>query len=165
VGYLMLLLSEVAGTGSPSGGGSSAGQPRTAPGSTSSGPLAPVRTGRRIGAVALAVASCCRCPRSRAASLDAAGTGVGAGHRGRRHRSPRSTRWVCAARQPERGREPPGPLSLRTDSNDLSDMYLRIVSLDDFDGITSGKPSQRHIEGVPDKFPTPTGLGADVKRA
>lgn len=54
-------------------------------------------------------------------------------------------------------------LSLKTSANDLSDMYVRIVSLDDFDG-TTWKPSQRHIVNVPEVFPTPAGLSADVKR-
>ena len=54
-------------------------------------------------------------------------------------------------------------LTLSTSSSNLSDLYLRIVSLDDFDG-TTWKPSKRHIVAVPDQFPTPTGLGTDVKR-
>jgi transglutaminase-like putative cysteine protease len=57
-------------------------------------------------------------------------------------------------------------LSLKTDDNtDVSSLYLRIVSLDDFDG-TTWKPSKRSIRAVPDgAFPTPIGLGPDVKRA
>ncbi|MYX44232.1 transglutaminase, partial [Streptomyces sp. SID89] len=55
-------------------------------------------------------------------------------------------------------------LNLRTNSADASDLYLRIVSLDDFDG-TTWKPSQRHIVGVPDPLPTPAGLSGDVRRA
>lgn len=55
-------------------------------------------------------------------------------------------------------------LSVQTDSEDLSDLYLRIVSLDDFDG-TTWKPSKRRITAVPDgTFPTPAGLGPDVRR-
>jgi transglutaminase-like putative cysteine protease len=52
---------------------------------------------------------------------------------------------------------------VRTSSDDISDLYLRIVSLDDFDG-TTWKPSQRHIVGVPHTFPAPVGLGTDIKR-
>ncbi|MCZ9342110.1 DUF3488 domain-containing protein, partial [Streptomyces sp. TRM76130] len=55
-------------------------------------------------------------------------------------------------------------LSVRTESSDLSDLYLRIVSLDDFDG-TTWKPSKRQVTSVPDgAFPTPPGLGPDVER-
>ncbi|SED28710.1 protein of unknown function [Streptomyces sp. 3213] len=159
-GYLMLLLSEgrdrLAQWGRVFGGA-----PRTAPGSDSSGPLAPVRTGRRIGAVALAVALL-PLPTISGGLLDAAGTGVGAGTGGGGTIS--AVNPLVSLRDSLNVDENRQVLSLRTNSNDLSDMYLRIVSLDDFDGIT-WKPSQRHIEGVPDKFPTPTGLGADVRRA
>ncbi|WP_406460716.1 DUF3488 and transglutaminase-like domain-containing protein [Streptomyces sp. NBC_01622] len=159
-GYLMLLLSEgrdrLAQWGRVFGGA-----PRTAPGSDSSGPLAPVRTGRRIGAVAVAIALL-PLPTISGGLLDAAGTGVGAGTGGGGTIS--AVNPLVSLRDSLNVDENRQVLSLRTDSNDLSDMYLRIVSLDDFDGIT-WKPSQRHIEGVPDTFPTPTGLGADVKRS
>ncbi|WP_157865309.1 transglutaminase TgpA family protein, partial [Streptomyces prasinopilosus] len=55
-------------------------------------------------------------------------------------------------------------LSVRSEAEDVSDLYLRIVSLDDFDG-TTWKPSKRSITTVPDgAFPTPAGLGTDVER-
>jgi transglutaminase-like putative cysteine protease len=54
-------------------------------------------------------------------------------------------------------------MTYRTNTDNTQDLYLRIVSLDDFDG-TAWKPAQRHIEGVPDTFPTPIGLGSDVQR-
>ncbi|MGW3102021.1 transglutaminase TgpA family protein [Streptomyces sp. NPDC001100] len=158
-GYLMLLLSEgrdrLAQWGRVFGGA-----PRTAPGSDSSGPLAPVRTGRRIGAVALAVALL-PLPTISGGLLDAAGTGVGAGTGGGGTIS--AVNPLVSLRDSLNVDENRQVLSLQTTTTDLSDMYLRIVSLDDFDGVT-WKPSQRHIEGVPNTFPTPTGLGADVRR-
>ncbi|BFO20756.1 hypothetical protein SHKM778_71440 [Streptomyces sp. KM77-8] len=55
-------------------------------------------------------------------------------------------------------------MSVRSELADVSDLYLRIVSLDDFDG-TTWKPSKRSITKVPDGvFPTPPGLGSDVGR-
>ncbi|MHC5909241.1 transglutaminase family protein, partial [Streptomyces sp. S6] len=54
-------------------------------------------------------------------------------------------------------------LTVRTNSSNLSDMYLRIVSLDDFDG-TTWRPSRKRIQEVPKDFPTPVGLRSSVKR-
>lgn len=159
-GYLMLLLSEgrdrLAQWGRVFGGA-----PRTTPGSESSGPLAPVRTGRRIGAVAMAVALL-PLPTISGGLLDAAGTGVGSGTGSGGTIS--AVNPLVSLRDSLNVDENRQVLSLSTNTNDISDMYLRIVSLDDFDGIT-WKPSQRHIEGVPSTFPTPTGLGADIKRS
>ncbi|MET7682211.1 DUF3488 and transglutaminase-like domain-containing protein [Streptomyces sp. NPDC005423] len=159
-GYLMLLLAEgrdrLAQWGRVFGGA-----PRTTPGAESSGPLAPVRTGRRIGAVALAVALL-PLPTVSGGLLDAAGTGVGAGNGGGGTIS--AVNPLVSLRDSLNVGEDRQVLSLRTNSDDVSDLYLRIVSLDDFDG-TTWKPSQRHIVGVPNPFPTPTGLAADVKRA
>ncbi|WP_043675409.1 transglutaminase TgpA family protein [Streptomyces xylophagus] len=159
-GYLMLLLSEgrdrLAQWGRVFGGA-----PRTTPGSESSGPLAPVRTGRRIGAVAMAVALL-PLPTISGGLLDAAGTGVGSGTGSGGTIS--AVNPLVSLRDSLNVDENRQVLSLNTNTNDISDMYLRIVSLDDFDG-TTWKPSQRHIEGVPSTFPTPTGLGADIKRS
>jgi transglutaminase-like putative cysteine protease len=158
-GYLMLLLAEgrdrLAQWGRVFGGA-----PRTTPGADSSGPLAPVRTGRRIGAVALAIALL-PLPTISGGLLNAAGTGVGSGTGGGGTIS--AVNPLVSLRDSLNVDENRQVLSLRTNANDLSDMYLRIVSLDDFDG-TTWKPSQRHIESVPGKFPTPTGLGSDIKR-
>ncbi|MGW3309851.1 transglutaminase TgpA family protein [Streptomyces sp. NPDC001073] len=158
-GYLMLLLAEgrdrLAQWGRVFGGA-----PRTTPGSESSGPLAPVRTGRRIGAVAVAIALL-PLPTISGGLLDAAGTGVGAGSGGGGTIS--AVNPLVSLRDSLNVDENRQVLSLSTNTNDVSGMYLRIVSLDDFDG-TTWKPSQRHIESVPSPFPTPTGLGADIKR-
>ncbi|MET7572646.1 DUF3488 and transglutaminase-like domain-containing protein [Streptomyces sp. NPDC005492] len=159
-GYLLLLLSEgrdrLAQWGRVFGGA-----PRTTPGSESPGPLAPVRTGRRIGAVAMAIALL-PLPTISGGLLDAAGTGVGSGTGSGGTIS--AVNPLVSLRDSLNVDENRQVLSLRTNTNDISDMYLRIVSLDDFDG-TTWKPSQRHIESVPSTFPTPTGLGADIKRS
>ncbi|MFJ8060047.1 DUF3488 and DUF4129 domain-containing transglutaminase family protein [Streptomyces sp. NPDC096142] len=158
-GYLMLLLAEgrdrLAQWGRVFGGA-----PRTTPGSESSGPLAPVRTGRRIGAVAVAIALL-PLPTISGGLLDATGTGVGAGGGGGGTIS--AVNPLVSLRDSLNVDENRQVLSMSTNTNDVSGMYLRIVSLDDFDG-TTWKPSQRHIESVPNTFPTPTGLGADIER-
>lgn len=161
-GYLMLLLAEgrerLAQWGRVFGGA-----PRT-PGGPS-GPVAPVRTGRRIGAVALGVALAVPLlplPAIQGGLLDGTGAGVGTGTGGGGTIS--AVNPLVSLRDSLNADQDRTALTLRTSSDDLSDMYLRIVSLDDFDG-TTWKPAKRHIVEVPDRLPTPAGLGPDTKRA
>jgi transglutaminase-like putative cysteine protease len=161
-GYLMLLLAEgrdrLAQWGRVFGGA-----PRSA-GTQESGAVAPVRTGRRIGALALGAALVVplALPAMQGGLLEAAGTGVGAGDGNGGTIS--AVNPLVSLRDSLNTNTDRQVLSLRTSATDISDLYLRIVSLDDFDG-TTWKPAQRHIVGVPDRFPTPIGLGGDVKRA
>ncbi|MER6071093.1 DUF3488 and transglutaminase-like domain-containing protein [Streptomyces sp. NPDC001817] len=160
-GYLMLLLAEgrdrLAQWGRVFGGA-----PR-APGSPEHGAVAPVRTGRRIGAVALGAALVVplALPAMQGGLLGAAGTGVGVGNGDGGTIS--AVNPLVSLRDSLNTNNDRQVLSLKTSSNDISDLYLRIVSLDDFDG-TTWRPAQRHIVGVPDRFPTPVGLDGDVKR-
>ncbi|EST23239.1 transglutaminase TgpA family protein [Streptomyces roseochromogenus] len=160
-GYLMLLLAEgrdrLAQWGRVFGG-----SPRS-PGSPEGGAVAPVRTGRRIGAVALGAALVVplALPAMQGGLLGAAGTGVGAGNGDGGTIS--AVNPLVSLRDSLNTGDDRQVLSLETSTNDVSDLYLRIVSLDDFDG-TTWKPAQRHIVGVPDRFPTPIGLDAGVKR-
>ncbi|MFC5214595.1 transglutaminase TgpA family protein [Streptomyces coerulescens] len=162
MGYLMLLLAEGRDRLSQ-WGRVFGGAPRT-PGGEPSGAVAPVRTGRRIGVVALGIALAVplALPSMNGGLLDAAGTGVGAGRGGGGTIS--AVNPLVSLRDSLNVDEDREVLSLKTNTADLSNLYLRIVSLDDFDG-TTWQPSKRSIEAVPDKFPTPFGLGADVKRA
>ncbi len=160
-GYLMLLLAEgrdrLAQWGRVFGGA-----PRS-PGSPEDGAVAPVRTGRRIGAVALGVALMVplALPAMQGGLLDAAGTGVGAGSG--EGLGGGAVNLLVALRDNLNTDNDRQVLTLRTSTNDISDLYLRIASLDDFDG-TTWKPAQRRVVGVPDRFPTPLGLGADIRR-
>ncbi|MFE5401067.1 DUF3488 and DUF4129 domain-containing transglutaminase family protein [Streptomyces sp. NPDC056580] len=161
-GYLVLLLAEsrdrLAQWGRVFGG--APGEP----GLAESGAVAPVRTGRRLGAVALGVAVLVPAIplfSIQGGLLDATGTGVGAGKGGGGTIS--AVNPLVSLRDSLNVDNDRQVLSLRTTAGDLSDMYLRIVSLDDFDG-TTWKPSQRHIVAVPDVLPAPAGLDADVKR-
>ncbi|MFE1922016.1 DUF3488 and DUF4129 domain-containing transglutaminase family protein [Streptomyces asoensis] len=160
-GYLMLLLAEgrerLSQWGRVFGGG-----PR-APGAQS-GPVAPVRTGRRIGMAALGVAlvvPLLPLPAIQGGLLDGTGTGVGAGNGSGGTIS--AVNPLVSLRDSLNVDEDRTVLTLRTNTSGVSDMYLRIVSLDDFDG-TTWKPAKRHIVAVPDEFPSPTGLGPGVKR-
>ncbi|MGW4754822.1 transglutaminase TgpA family protein [Streptomyces chartreusis] len=162
MGYLMLLLAEGRDRLSQ-WGRVFGGAPRT-PGGEPSGAVAPVRTGRRIGVVALGIALAVplALPSMNGGLLDAAGAGVGSGSGNGGTIS--AVNPLVSLRDSLNVDEDREVLSLKTDSADVSNLYLRIVSLDDFDG-TTWQPSKRSIEAVPDKFPTPFGLGADVKRA
>ncbi|WP_435612045.1 transglutaminaseTgpA domain-containing protein [Streptomyces sp. bgisy159] len=161
-GYLMLLLAEgrerLTQWGRVFGGSSRpSGEP--------SGPTAPVRTGRRIGVAALGVALAVPLlplPAIQGGLLDGAGSGVGVGSGGGGTIS--AVNPLVSLRDSLNLEEDRTALTLRTTSDNLSDLYLRIVSLDDFDG-TTWKPSKRRIIAVPDRLPSPTGLGPDIKRA
>ncbi|MFJ5266988.1 DUF3488 and DUF4129 domain-containing transglutaminase family protein [Streptomyces sp. NPDC088358] len=162
-GYLMLLLAEGRDRLSQ-WGRVFGGAPRTRGPDVSTGATAPVRTGRRIGAVALGVALVVPLglPALDGGLLDAAGTGVGPGSGGGGTIS--AVNPLVSLRDSLNVDEDRQVMSYRTNTQDTQDMYLRIVSLDDFDG-TAWKPAQRHIQDVPDTFPTPIGLGADVRRS
>ncbi|MEU1474854.1 DUF3488 and transglutaminase-like domain-containing protein [Streptomyces sp. NPDC005760] len=160
IGYLMLLLAE--GRERLSQWGRVFGGAPRSPG-IDSGPVAPVRTGRRIGVASLGIALVVSAtlPSMNGGLLDAAGAGVGAGNGNGGTIS--AVNPLLSLRDSLNVDEDRQVLSVRTQSNDTSDLYLRIVSLDDFDGRT-WKPSKRSIGAVPKDFPTPIGLGSDVKR-
>lgn len=160
-GYLLLLLAE--GRERLSQWGRVFGGASHVPGGDT-GPVAPVRTGRRIGAVALGIALVVpvALPTMSGGLLDAAGAGVGVGNGNGGTIS--AVNPLLSLRDSLNVDEDRQALSVRTGSDtDVSNLYLRIVSLDEFDGRT-WKPSKRSITGVPDDFPTPVGLGSDVKR-
>ncbi|MFI6929112.1 DUF3488 and DUF4129 domain-containing transglutaminase family protein [Streptomyces sp. NPDC050287] len=162
-GYLLLLLAE--GRERLSQWGRVFGGAARVPGEES-GVVAPVRTGRRIGVVALGVALVVplALPSMNGGLLDAAGKGVGSGTGGGGTIS--AVNPLVSLRDSLNVDEDRTVLSLRPDSEaDVSNLYLRIVSLDDFDG-TTWKPSKRSITAVPKgDFPTPVGLAPDVRRA
>ncbi|MBD9731810.1 transglutaminase domain-containing protein [Streptomyces sp. H28] len=161
-GYLMLLLAEGRDRLSQWGrvfSGATRG-PGGEPGAT-----APVRTGRRIGMVALGIALVVplALPAMDGGLLDPAGSGVGRGGGGGGTIS--AVNPLVSLRDSLNVNEDRQVMSVRTELEDTSDLYLRIVSLDDFDG-TTWKPSKRSITTVPDgTFPTPAGLGPEIERA
>lgn len=167
-GYLLLLLAEGRDRLSQWGRVFSGGAPRPygmAPsglaGAGSGQALAPVRTGRRIGALALgiAVAVPAVLPSLDGGLLDQrnGGSGVGGGSGTISAVNPLVS-LQDSLNQPE-DRE---VLRYSTTSQTTQDMYLRIVALDKFDG-TAWKSSERHVRDVPSNLPTPTGLGPSVR--
>jgi transglutaminase-like putative cysteine protease len=160
-GYLMMLLAESRDRLSQWGrvfGGASRG-----PGREPGDPVAPVRTGRRIGVVALGIALVVPLglPTMSGGLLEAAGTGAGTGVGGGGIIS--SVNPVVSLSNSLKVEEDRQVLTLRTDSEDRSGMYLRIVSVDDFDG-KDWRPSHRNVVDVPEDLPTPPGLGPEVVR-
>ncbi|MET9736256.1 DUF3488 and transglutaminase-like domain-containing protein [Streptomyces sp. NPDC006458] len=162
-GYLMLLLAEGRERLSQ-WGRVFAGGPRT-PGALSppGGAVAPVRTGRRIGAVALGMALVVplALPAMNGGLLDGTGSGAGSGGGGGGPIS--SVNLLVSLRDSLNVDEDRTVLVLRSDSEVVSNPYLRITSLDEFDG-TTWRPARRNTVDVPEEFPTPTGLGPDVRR-
>ncbi|MFF5492945.1 DUF3488 and DUF4129 domain-containing transglutaminase family protein [Streptomyces aquilus] len=160
-GYLMLLLTE--GRDRLSQWGRVFGGAARTPGAES-GAVAPVRTGRRIGAVALGLALVVpiALPSMSGGLLDGVGTGAGAGNGSGGTIS--AVNPLVSLRDNLNADDDRQVLSVRSNPEAAASQYLRIVSLDDFDG-TTWKPSKRSIEKVPDEFPTPLGLGADIRRA
>jgi transglutaminase-like putative cysteine protease len=161
-GYLVLLLAEgrdrLSQWGRVFGGG-----PRTPSADPGGGAVAPVRTGRRIGAVALGIALVVplALPALDGGLLDGTGTGVGTGSGGGGTIS--AVNPLVSLRDSLNVDNDREVMSYRTNSEETQDLYLRIVSLDEFDG-TAWRPAKRHVDDVPGSFPTPPGLGDDVQR-
>ncbi|MEU1114937.1 DUF3488 and transglutaminase-like domain-containing protein [Streptomyces sp. NPDC005879] len=167
-GYLLLLLAEgrdrLSQWGRVFGGAARAPGKVSAGLESSSGALAPVRTGRRIGALALGIALVVplALPALDGGLLDGNGGpgGDGSGGGGTISAVNPLVALQDSLNQPE-DRE---VLSYRTNAETTDDLYLRIVSLDQFDG-TTWKTTVRRIEDVRTPLPDPRGLSPDVRRA
>ncbi|GGT64532.1 transglutaminase TgpA family protein [Streptomyces lateritius] len=163
-GYLLLLLAEsrdrLSQWGRVFGGAPRAGG--RAPGAAGGGQaLAPVRTGRRIGVIAMGVALVVPAVLPGLSGGLFGGPGEGPGESGKGGTISAVNPLVSLQenlRQPE-DRE---VLRYRTNATDTSGMYVRLVALDQFDG-TSWKSSVRPIQDVPKRLPTPDGLGRQVR--
>ncbi|MGW4234503.1 transglutaminase family protein [Streptomyces sp. NPDC004980] len=164
-GYLLLLLAEgrdrlsrwgrVFGGASRSSGGLASGFE-----GPSGHALAPVRTGRRIGAVALGIALVVPAALPALEGGLLSGTGGGSGRGGGGGTISAVNPLVSLQNnlnQPE-NRE---VMSFRTNATNPQDMYLRILALDQFNG-SEWRPSTRRLKDVPDRLPQPAGLSADV---
>jgi len=176
-GYLLLLLAESRerlsrwgrvlrrrgpGPHSPDGSGSSAAALRSSAEDRAGAP-APLRTGRRIGALTLGLALAVPAvlPTLGGGVLDPAARG--------RHGDPGGHGGTVSAVNPlvalqDNLNQPEDrtALTYSTDARNTSDMYLRIVALDKFDG-SSWKPSQRRIDNLPSVLPPPHGLSPHVR--
>lgn len=162
-GYLLLLLAEgrdrLSRWGRVFGGGARADSAGVL---AAGGPaLAPVRTGRRIGALALGIALLTPAvlPSIEGGLLGPRGEGEGAGDDGGTISAVNPlVSLQNSLNQPE-NRE---VMRYRTSTESAQDMYLRIVALDRFDGA-SWRASERRVTDVPDPLPTPTGLMPGVR--
>ncbi|MFJ3170347.1 transglutaminaseTgpA domain-containing protein [Streptomyces roseus] len=171
-GYLLLLLAEgrdrlaqwgrvfgaapsARGSSGPAYGGVGAGR---GPGRA----LAPVRTGRRIGAVALGIALAVP------AALPALGGGL-LGARGGESGDGGGVGGTISAVNPLvslqgslNAQDNRVVLKYRTDSPQLGEQYLRILALDEFNGV-KWEASGRALTDVPERLPAPPGLSERVR--
>lgn len=162
-GYLLLLLAEgrdrlsqwgrvFAGAAVPRGGGLSSG--------TGGRALAPVRTGRRIGALALGIALVVPAALPALDSGLLAGTAGGNGKGGGGGTISAVNPLVSLQNnlnQPENRQV----MSYRTNASGAQDSYLRILALDQFNG-NEWRASTRRLKDVPKRLPEPAGLSPDV---
>ncbi|MEU9003313.1 DUF3488 and transglutaminase-like domain-containing protein [Streptomyces sp. NPDC048551] len=169
-GYLLLLLSEgrdrlaqwgrVFGA-APSSRVSAASGYGGGAGSGGGRALAPVRTGRRIGAVALGLALAVP------AVLPALGGGVlgapgedsaVAGGGG----TISAVNPLVSLQSSLNAQDNRVVLKYRTDSPQLGEQYLRILALDEFNGV-KWEASGRPLTDVPERLPNPSGLSEQVR--
>ncbi|MFH8515977.1 DUF3488 and DUF4129 domain-containing transglutaminase family protein [Streptomyces gelaticus] len=165
-GYLLLLLAEgrdrlsqwgrvFSGAAARSPGGPAVGAAMS-----SARPTAPVRTGRRIGALALGVALVVPAALPALGGGLLAGTGGGGNGKGGGGTISAVNPLVSLQdnlNQPENRQV----MSYRTNSGAPQDFYLRILALDQFNG-SEWRPSTRRLKDVPKRLPDPAGLGPDV---
>jgi transglutaminase-like putative cysteine protease len=164
-GYLLLLLAEgrerLSQWGRVFGDRSRPGAAPHQPGSVGGTASAPVRTGRRIGALSLGIALVVPAlmPSLGGGLLDSVrGTGTGPGGSDTVSAVNPLVALQDSLNQPENRTV----LTYSTDSPSPGEMYLRIVALDEFDGA-AWKPSERSIVDVPSPLPRPRGLAPDVR--
>jgi transglutaminase-like putative cysteine protease len=136
---------------------------RTGPaaGAAGRGAVAPVRTGRRIGALALGLALAVPAvlPAMGGGLLDAADPDGPLGHGGGTITAVNPLVSLQDNLNQPSDRE---VLRYRTTSPDALSMYLRVITLDQFDG-TSWKASPRGVTDVPGTLPSPAGLAQGVQ--
>ncbi|MFI7243770.1 DUF3488 and DUF4129 domain-containing transglutaminase family protein [Streptomyces qinglanensis] len=171
-GYLLLLLAEgrerLSQWGRVFADRTRPGAAPHQPGSVGGAAAAPVRTGRRIGVLALGVSLLVptALPSLSGGLLDGVGAG-GGGVRGQGGGTVSAVNPVVALKNSLDQPQDRTALVYRTDGGDNGEngengLYLRIVALDRFDGA-QWKPSERRIGEIPDQLPAPRGLGPQVR--
>ncbi|MET9883946.1 transglutaminaseTgpA domain-containing protein [Streptomyces sp. NPDC006430] len=170
-GYLLLLLAEGRDRLAQWGrvfGGAPRGQVPTSSAASGYGDgtgqaLAPVRTGRRIGAVALGIALAvpAALPALGGGLLgvqgDAEGGGTGVGG------TISAVNPLVSLQGSLNAQDNRVVLKYRTDSPQLGEQYLRILALDEFNGV-KWEASGRALTDVPERMPTPPGLSEQVRQ-
>ncbi|MGW1516886.1 transglutaminase family protein [Streptomyces sp. NPDC002287] len=171
-GYLMLLLSEgrdrLAQWGRVFGGAPNARTPASAAtgyganGAGGTRAVAPVRTGRRIGAVALGLALVVPVVLPSlgggllgARNEDTASAGGGGG-------TISAVNPLVSLQSSLNAQDNRVVMKYRTDSPQLGEQYLRILALDEFNGVR-WEASARPLTEVPQRLPNPAGLTGEVR--
>lgn len=164
-GYLLLLLAEgrdrLSQWGRVFSGAASRSPGGPALGAALAGgrPIAPVRTGRRIGALALGVALVV--PAVLPALEGGMLFGTGTGSAGKGGGTISAVNPLVSLQDNLNQPENRQVLSYRTNSGAPQDFYLRILALDQFNG-SEWRPSTRRLRDVPERLPSPEGLSPDV---
>ncbi|MFF1834094.1 DUF3488 and DUF4129 domain-containing transglutaminase family protein [Streptomyces sp. NPDC058231] len=164
-GYLLLLLAEgrdrISQWGRVFGGGArSSGNVASGLDLSSGRPLAPIRTGRRIGALALGIALAVPAALPALDSGLLGGSGSGAG-RGRGGGTISAVNPLVSLQNNLNQPENREVMSYRTNSTNPQDFYLRILALDQFNG-SEWRASRRSLQDVPKRLPNPEGLDPEV---
>lgn len=169
-GYLLLLLAEGRDRlsrwgrvfGGPAGSaGAAAGFPDSSGISRGGGAAtAPVRTGRRIGAMAMGIAliAPAALPSLGGGLLGVTGAGAGSGRGGSILAVNPLVALTDNLNQPDNRQV----LIYRTNAKNTSDLYLRIVSLDEFNG-EQWQSAKRTLSDVPERLPAVQGLTSQIK--
>ncbi|MEU8888137.1 DUF3488 and transglutaminase-like domain-containing protein [Streptomyces sp. NPDC048442] len=165
-GYLLLLLAEGRDRLAQWGrvfGGAAQGAPRQSAAGLDRGsgvPLAPIRTGRRIGVLTLGVAVLVPAllPALNGGLLGGSGPGRGGSGGGGTISAVNPVVSLQESLNQPVDRE---VLRYRTTAQQTQDMYLRLLALDEFDG-TAWKSSERKLKDVANPLPRPAGLRPDV---
>ncbi|MFJ6441526.1 DUF3488 and DUF4129 domain-containing transglutaminase family protein [Streptomyces sp. NPDC091649] len=163
-GYLLLLLAEGRDRLTQWGrvfGGAARNTGRSADGAGGAGGGAsPVRTGRRIGVLALGVALVIplALPALDSGLLGGKGPGNGRGSGGGTISAVNPVVSLQNNLNQPDNRE---VLTYRSNIEDPQSLYLRILALDEFNG-SEWRSSTRRLTDVPDRLPQPPGLGRDV---
>ncbi|MFE9701484.1 DUF3488 and DUF4129 domain-containing transglutaminase family protein [Streptomyces sp. NPDC006270] len=163
-GYLLLLLAEGRDRLTQWGrvfGGAARNAGRSADGTGGAGGGAsPVRTGRRIGVLALGVALVIplALPALDSGLLGGKGPGNGRGSGGGTISAVNPVVSLQNNLNQPDNRE---VLTYRSNIEDPQSLYLRILALDEFNG-SEWRSSTRRLTDVPDRLPQPPGLGRDV---
>lgn len=124
--------------------------------------LAPVRTGRRIGAVALGLALAVPLVLpSMGSGLLGTGGGVGDGEGNGLGPSIQAVNPLVSLQSSLNTQDNRVVLRYRTDSPQLGEQYLRILALDEFNGV-KWEASGRALTDVPKRMPNPPGVSDSV---
>ncbi|NXY96810.1 transglutaminase domain-containing protein [Streptomyces sp. BR123] len=125
--------------------------------------VSPVRTGRRIGAVALGLALAVPAVLPPlgggllARQVEAEGGGSGGGG------TISAVNPLVSLQGSLNAQDNRVVLKYRTDNPQLGEQYLRILALDEFNGV-KWEASARALTDVPERLPAPPGLSAQVRR-